>query len=48
MLDLLSMLELMKELWDGKAYARGINGHKLLLHPGINIDAELDKLNIGH
>lgn len=34
--------------WDGKVYARGINGHKLLLHPGINIDAELDKLNIGH
>ncbi|MEW8546875.1 MAG: hypothetical protein AB2693_25450 [Candidatus Thiodiazotropha sp.] len=33
--------------WDGKVYARGINGHRLLLHPGINIDAELDKLNRG-
>lgn len=33
--------------WDGKVYARGQNGYKFLLHPGIDIDAELDKINQG-
>ena len=29
--------------WDGKVYAKGTNGHKLKLFPGIKIDDELDK-----
>ena len=29
--------------WDGKVYAKGTNGYKLKLFPGIKIDDELDK-----
>lgn len=33
--------------WDGKVYAKGVNGHKFLLYPGFDVDAELDKMNKG-
>ena len=29
--------------WDGKVYAKGVNGRKSLLRPNTNIDTELDK-----
>ena len=30
--------------WDGKVYAKGKNGHKLKLYPGIQVDNELDRV----
>lgn len=33
--------------WDGKVFAKGVNGHKFLLRPNTNIDSELDKATKG-
>ena len=33
--------------WDGKVYAKGVNGHKFLLRPNTDIDVELEKGNKG-
>ena len=33
--------------WDGKVYAKGVNGHKFLLRPNTDIDIELEKGNKG-
>ena len=33
--------------WDGKVYAKGVNGHKFLLLPNTDIDIELEKGNKG-
>ena len=33
--------------WDGKVYAKVMNGHMFLLRPNTNIDTELDKATKG-
>ena len=33
--------------WDGKVYAKGVNGHKFLLRPNTDIGIELEKGNKG-
>ena len=34
--------------WESKLYAKGINGHKFRIYPGIDIDNELDQQNKGN
>lgn len=33
--------------WDGKVYAKGLNGHKFLLRPDTDVDSELNIANKG-
>lgn len=33
--------------WDGKVYAKGVNGHKFLLRPNTDVEIELEKGNKG-